>query len=450
MLKRLLLALPIVLMPNMLHVDVNTGIPGLNIANIIVILLAIALLVWRRGPAPDPGMGMITPPLLLLFLMLTTGFVVSQFSPQNGLLDDLTYYKNAIFYPLLYFIYRRCRQDLAGTRQLIILVMVVAAVAGVEAIREGLDYGIGHYSDTHRASGPFGYDYRNANRAGVFYAMFLPMFVAMALFFRNQRVWRLAAIAGIGILAMAIMVTYSRQSYFIALAACALLLMRRNVVLAVLIGLCAIPAVALLPESVTQRVAETEQRNAVGAEELDTSTASRFEIWDGAIRMWEEHPIGVGLGRFQANIGRYVPRYAGYDAHNGYIRILAELGPIGTLAMFWILWRALRLGLALKRTARRDDAEATAIAYGFSVLAIATGLGNLYGSPFFEGSVMANFWILCGLVEHYMLLKRQETSVEASPLDTDLKATASPIGQRFPLAGRIAPGRYGQDGSSWE
>lgn len=445
MMMRLLLALPIVFMPNALHFDYETGIPGLNIANLLVLVLVLGMLLMQRGPRPKPGMGPMTPPLLLLFAMLCMGFAITSMSPGASFLDDLTYLKNAVFYPLLYFIYRRSRQDLTGTRQLIILVMVVAAVAGVEAIREGLDYGIGRYTETRRASGPFGVDFHNANRAGVFYAMFLPMFVSMALFFRKQRLWRIAAIAGTAILSMAIMVTYSRQSYFIALAGCALLLLRRNVILAVLIGLCAVPAIALLPEGVTQRVADTEQTNAIGGEELDVSTASRFEIWGGALRMWQDHPLGVGLGRFKANIGRYVPAYAGYDTHNGFLRMLAEVGPLGLLAMLWVLWRALLIARLLRKSAAPNDAEAKAIAFGFAVLVVATGLGNLYGSPFFEGSVMANFWILCGLVEHYAGLKRNAL---AAPTDATIRAHQAQIpgiGQRFPLAARIAPGRYGRD-----
>ena len=49
--------------------------------------------------------------------------------------------------------------DEKETRQLIIVIMCsVAAVAGLEAIREGLDYGIGKYNPFRRASGPFGAD----------------------------------------------------------------------------------------------------------------------------------------------------------------------------------------------------------------------------------------------------------------------------------------------------
>ncbi|KRG68953.1 O-antigen ligase family protein [Pseudoxanthomonas dokdonensis] len=436
---RLLLAVPILFMTNAVHLSFETGLPGLNIANILFGLVLVCVLAGGKKYKPLEGRGAITIALLLLFAALTFGFLVAQLSMPIDLMDDITYLKNLIFYPLLYFLYRRCGQDLKGTRQLIIFVMIVAAVAGIEAVREGLDYGFGAYSETRRAAGPFGVDYSSANRAGVFYAMFLPMFAAMALFFRKQPMWRLGALAGCAILAVAIMATYSRQSYLIALVGVALLLVRRNVVLAMIIGLLMIPAIGLLPESVTERVAETEQQDAVGGEKLDVSTASRFEIWGGAVQMWQEHPLGVGLNRFKRHIGDYVPAYAGYDAHSIYFLLLAETSLFGIGALLYLFWRCLRMGVGFVRAVPADDHEAKALSLGFVLMVIATGLGNVYGSPFFEGNVMSNFWILCGLMEHYIALKKRGAqAVEPVPA----MAHAQRIAQRFPLAARIAPGRY--------
>ena len=438
---RLLLAVPILFMPNMLHLSFETGIPGLNIANLLFLVVAGALLLGGKKYRPLEGQGQITLALLLLYLALLIGFVLAQATMPLNFMGDFTYLKNLVFYPLLYFLYRRCGQDLKGTRQLIIFVMIVAAVAGLEAVREGLDYGFGRYSESRRASGPFGLDYSSANRAGVFYAMFLPMFVAMALFFRKQKFWRMAAIGGCAIMAVAIMATYSRQSYLIALVGVTLLLLRRNVVLAAIIGILMVPALSVLPESVTQRVAETEQQDSVGAEKVDVSTASRFEIWTGAMEMWGEHPLGVGLNRFKRYIGNYAPRYAGYDAHNIYVLILAECGPLGIGALLYLLWRLLRMGMGFARSARAEDAEAKALSLGFVLVVVSTALGSVYGSPFFEGAVMANFWALCGLMEHYTALKRRGELASETRVSRPDSHTVG-IGARFPLATRIAPGRY--------
>src|SRR3546814_15238544 len=97
-------------------------------------------------------------------------------------------------------------------------------------------------------------------------------------------------------------------------------------------------SLSLLPDSVTQRVEETEQSTASGDEKLDTSTASRFEIWTGAALMWSEHPIGVGMNRFKRYIGHY-SKYVGYDAHNFYVLTTAELGPLGIDALLLALLR---------------------------------------------------------------------------------------------------------------
>lgn len=439
MFRLLILAIPIVFMPNALHLSFDTGIPGLNVANLVFLLALSVVVLGGRKNFSTRESGELSWPLLAYFVAVVVGFFIAQFTMPLNWVDDVTALKTYLFYPLFYFLYRKCRLDATSTRWLIILVMIVAAVAGIEAIREGLDYGFGRYAETRRASGPFGVDFHDANRAGVFYAMFLPMFIAMALFFRGQKFWRLAAIAGCAILALAIMATYSRQSYAIGLLGLALLLLRRNVVLAVMIGLLAIPAASLLPESVTQRVAQTEQQSDTGTEELDLSTASRFEIWAGAMQMWTDHPVGVGLRRFPKYIGRY-SSYAGYDAHNFYVLTLAELGPLGLAALLWLLWRMWRLAGVVRRSIGNLDAESRALGIGFSVTVIAMAMGNLYGSPFSEGSVMTNFWILCGLMEHYAALKRAGAGQGAVQADGNTPRAA--IARRFPLAARIDPGRY--------
>lgn len=443
MLRRAFLALLIVFMPNALHFPFETGLPGLNLSNLLLIFALMAVLLSGRDVAwPKPGRGQLTIGLIGLFIALGIGFVISQLGMPLGIMDDVTYLKNAIFYPLLYFVYRRCREDLAGTRQLIILVLVVAAVAGIEAVREGLDYGIANYSETRRASGPFGVDYRMANRAGVFYAMFLPMFVALALFLRAQKVWRLSAVLGTVILASAIMFTFSRQSYLIAIVAVCILLLRRSITVALCSALLMFASMSLLPDSVTQRVAETEQSTASGHEELDDSTASRFEIWSGAAQMWSEHPLGVGLNRFKRYIGNY-SHYAGYDAHNFYVLTLAELGPLGIVALLFLFWRLWQLAGSIRARARiSGDAESIALAMGFTLTVVSTALGNIYGSPFLEGAVMANFWILCGLLERYFALTSQRQELRYP--DKNLPSAAR-IGTRFPLAARAHPNRYGSN-----
>src|SRR5690606_33814322 len=146
------------------------------------------------------------------------------------------------------------------------------------------------------------------------------------------------ALAGCLILALGIMATYSRQSYAIALFCLSLLLVRRNLLLALLIALLALPVVSLLPESVTQRVAETEQTTAAGTEEADAGGASRLEVRAGAVEMRRGHPMGVGSRPFSRYIGRY-SNHPNFDAHIYYVLVMSELAPMGLAVLLWLLWR---------------------------------------------------------------------------------------------------------------
>jgi O-antigen ligase len=437
MLLRLILLVQIFYTVYQNHFPVETGITAINLPNALFLVSMVLIAMAPRVPeyVGQNHKAILLPPLLFFFATLVVGFVIAQLRAPQDMVADIVYLKTAIFSPLLYILYLRCGQDLKNTRLLIIAVMVVASVAAVQAIRQGLDYGIGTFYESHRASGPFGSNYASANRAGVFYAMFMPMFIAMALFFRKQPGWRIAALAGIGLLGMAVMVTYSRQSYFIAILGLALLLLRRNIVMAVVIGVTLVSFASYLPDSVFERVQETRQKDSVGNVEVDESTASRWEIWEGAMRAWQANPAGVGLDRFKSEIGKY-SQYSHRDAHNFYVLTLTECGPQGLLGLLLVFRALFQAAKFMRKSAPPDNSEARALAYGFTITTFCLGVGNLYGSPFFEGTVIGDYWILAGLLERYFVLVN--AGAEPAP-DGAVAARPDPFA-RFPLAARALPG----------
>lgn len=430
---RVLLAILIVYVVYSLHYPLETGIPGINVSNLLFGAIVIAILARRDPLAPAPRASL-KGALMLFFASLVYEFLLSRAAGGGELMTDVTYLKNGLFYPLFYFIGLRCRLDLKQTRRMIILVFAVAALAAVQAIRQGLDYGLGSFVETHRASGPFGTTFAMANRAGVYYAMYVPMFTAIALTFRRQKLWRMAGIAGVVLMSLAIMFTYSRQSYGIALVGIALVFLRRSLVLSVLMAVAVVVLIGYLPSSVTERVQETQQRSASGGVEVDPSTASRWEIWSGAMDMWSDHPLGVGMDRFKDTIGRYAPKFEGYDAHNYYVLTLCEGGVFAIFALLWLLLALLRFARRLRLAAPPDDAEAQGLALGYGVFVVCMALGNLYGSPFSEGAVMGNFWMLCGLLERYVALRASRAEA-TKPAAADAPPT---VFERFPLAARAA------------
>ena len=431
---RLLLWFQIVFTVYELHFPLETGVMGLNMVNLLFLATLVALLLHGERDSVQTR-AILRGALISFFLILGCAFLVAEVRAPRNTQEDITYLKSAVFYPLLYFMYLHSRQDLKNTRWMIMFVLVVAAIAGVQAVRQGLDYGIGEYVESHRASGPFGTNYAMANRAGVYYAMFLPMFLAIALLLRKQRLRRIAAVGAIAILSLAILFTYSRQSYFIALVATAVLFARRSVFLAAVLAVTLVALSGYLPDSVTERVAETHQSATVGGDKFDVSTESRWEIWNGATHMWAQYPLGVGLNRFQTVIGDFTPTYAGYDAHNFYVLTMSECGVLGLLILLWLIRRLFSLASMLRRHAAPEDSEASAWALGFSVVVLCMALGNLYGSPFLEGSVMGDFWILCGLLERYAHLKRLQIeggpAAPRSPVPAArVQSTAKPLAPR--------------------
>lgn len=425
---RLIYAIPIILLPNTAHLPANVSVTA------SVALIVIAMLLGDRDLSSPARRGYMFAPLVALFLAMLVGFVAAQWHDVSRLGEDLREGKVALLYPFLYLAYLHCGMDLKRTRQLIALVVIVAVGAGLEAVIQGASFDLGTFSETQRATGPFG-QIKMANRAGIFFAMFLPFLVALALQPHQKAFVRLVAIAGSVILVAAILFTFSRQSYLIALFGIMVLLIWRSIPVALLAAaVLAFAAITFVPKSVVDRVQQTEQgADGAGGVMLDPSTASRLEIWNGTLQMLRDHPNGVGLGRFNDHIGSYT-NYIGKDAHNGFLLTLAECGPLGLLALLWVFWRLWRLAGWLRRSGS-SKAEDRALERGFTLAVVSMALGNMYGSPFFDSLIMANFWILCGLMERYGNIREHAAQAIVENAERSL-----PLGLRFPLAARALPG----------
>lgn len=183
-------------------------------------------------------------------------------------MEDLNLYKTAIFYPLLYFFFFYVVRTEEDSRFLLYVILAVAVLAGVEGVREGLDYGNTTFHPMKRASGPFGEDARAANRAGVFYATFIALAMAVALYNPQPgKPWiRLAAIAGGVIIAAGMFFTFSRQAYLIAVIIAAVMMVRKGpaVILIMVIGIYNYDL--WVPQAALDRMIETKQVDDHGVE----------------------------------------------------------------------------------------------------------------------------------------------------------------------------------------
>jgi O-antigen ligase len=129
-----------------------------------------------------------------------------------------------------------------------------------------------------------------------------------------------------------------------------------------------------------------------------------FEAAASAI--FEDHPMGVGAGRyvFTANVGGYSARagvtWAGNSrnatVHHLYLLTAAELGWIGLIAIIMfllaVIWKGFRFALGNKRDPRGD------IVLGCTVAVLATALHSLYEWVFVLSSTQYMIAISMGII----------------------------------------------------
>ena len=326
----------IIYVPEQLHFPTGLGLPGLNVLNLLFLFALILHLTSHENTNST-----VTAPLksrfLFFFGALFLSFIIAQAGGVTNLIEDATKLKEAIFYMLLYFLYFHAVQDIKTIRILFLVVLLVAGLASIEVIKEAADYGFGgNFNYTHRASGPFGSNWRNSNRAGVFFTIFVPYFIALALYYKQNKFIRIASVVAIILCVFAVFFTYSRQSYFILAFLLMASLYKKSKALTIIGLVVILNYAAWAPDSVTQRIGETQQVDEQGDENLDASTESRFILWAGAWEMIKEKPWGIGFNRFKSEIGNYcvIPNK---DAHNHYVLTTAESGILGFVTLVMLL-----------------------------------------------------------------------------------------------------------------
>lgn len=184
--------------------------------------------------------------------------------------------------------------------------------------------------------------YENPNTFAEVLLLLLPLVLALALSAKRIR-WRLVwgAVFVVGSAAMAM--TYSRASWVgFACALVVMVFLWRPRLLPLFLLLCCL-AVPLLPDTVWNRILTIGNTS-------DSSTASRFPLYEAALRVIQRSPVsGAGLGT--AAVQSYIKRYSLYKgiapfvhAHNFYLEVWIEAGLLGVVsfvaAMLWNIKRA--------------------------------------------------------------------------------------------------------------
>lgn len=210
----------------------------------------------------------------------------------------------------------------------------------------------GHADVLVRANGTFG----NPNLLAAFLILFLPLAVAgaVALGSRHARAlgW-LVCVAGVA----GLVATGSRAGMLALLAACgAFLVLRRPTMPRIVVGAAAATVVAAAGVFVSA---------------FGVGTGVRGDVWSATVRLVEQHPWGVGIGRTGSVIDAAVPGDEAFThAHNWWLDTLLAAGPAGLLGAIGL---SLLAAVSVVRAARRGSASALALGSslaGFGVLCL--------------------------------------------------------------------------------
>ena len=396
------LAAVVVYLPYQTHFTVEIPLKGLNIVNLLF-LLVLAMVLLRKGPKethPTPLKGR----FVFLFAMMALSFVLGEMNYTAFIEDDVTMLKNNIFFMLFYFLYFHAVRELRTLRVVFLAILFVTFLVSLQGVRQALDYGIGAFNPMKRVTGPYGAgSVTGANLVAAFYVVFVPVAFSVFLLWKSRPFVRMASLLTVALGVMAAFYTYSRQSY-VALSVLFLLQSARRakvVAIIVLIGLATYQLWA--PEGVIERIEMTSEGEGAASAaaapggpdgQLDESTESRFLLWHGGMQLLASRPWGIGLFHFHDEIGSVVPSYAGFDAHNAFVLTLVECGPQGLAALLWLLVGL--LGLA-RRVEKVPGEEARVVGASLLVAMLGVVLTNLFGSRVYNGEVMTNLWILAAL-----------------------------------------------------
>jgi O-antigen ligase len=241
----------------------------------------------------------------------------------------------------------------------------------------------------------------------------------LALLQREPKGWpRLAAVAGLFVLPVVILLTQSRGA-IIGLAMFGLFVLagqRKQRRLRTIGMFAAVVAVIMVfaPASVWERLSGL--RNVTDTEQLDKvdqegSAEQRFEIWKVARAIYADHPVtGVGLGAYASTHGKYA-RSSEFkatargrkDAHSTYLTLLAETGTVG-----FLLFVALFGGVVLRaERVRRRARRAGLIEAAQQILYLEVGL-----LAFFTAGIFASYAKLAFTYVHLALLWTVVTTTE--------------------------------------
>jgi len=230
----------------------------------------------------------------------------------------------------------------------------------------------------------------NHNTEGAFFVLALCVLLALYSHARGS-IAKFAVAAGIAVLLAGVAYSFSRSSYFAALAVMVVFAVRRSLRGLIGISLATCCLVPLLPATVVARMSTVWTNS-----NLNASGVVRLDLWSSALRMFIHEPVlGIGYLHFSAQLPAYYHNTSAYDlsavsfsglsyAHETLLTVLSQTGLLGAAlvgALILMGWRRAWSAAIIGNWA----GESSVLAF------IGIGVCSAFGEPLFEPAVLAAF-----------------------------------------------------------
>lgn len=333
---------------------------------------------------------------------------------QMSLFDVLSKAKNHLTYLALLPVAFHTLRSRRDQKLLLIAVSASLMLNAASAINFSFMAFVGGTLERHRASALLA---TQPNIFGGAMALYLPLFIALALNRIGSRWFNLWFLLGSGTVAFALILTLSRGAWIGAAGGLLALALVRDRKLLVGILIAAASFQLWVPQQAIERAKSTTQHKGdlVAGEQLaDDSTQMRIEQYKSLPNMMLQRPIlGSGYKSFPRVFKRYGTLGRAKGAHSTYCQIGTEEGIVGLVVLglvFWnLIWIGIRGGFTLK------DPLLAWISLGLFAGAVSMGLCMATGARFEAQKVFGFYWLLFGIVE-YELAKQRANEPATGPL----------------------------------
>jgi len=338
--------------------------------------------------------------LILVVLLIKNGAVWNTGSRQTSLI--------ILFNILIIILVPFASNTMAAYQTVIVMISyvpfilaIIASINTIDRLRRTINIlliiMIYHsiYATLHGGVGAGGY-YRDENDLSLYINMWLPF--CYFLYFQEQKT-KMKVFYALGLVVgmMCIIISFSRGGFvgFVCMGLVAWWYSSRKMVSVVLIAISILMIYFIGGKSYIDEMSTISDTH-------ESTARERILSWEAGWNMFLDNPLGVGGNNFQKRFPQYQPKELKRGmwnrvAHSLWFTLLPELGIIGVILYFSLIWYNLKDIFTVKKMSQGGEGDIAYI-HQLSLAFIASLAGFFASATFVSVLYYAHFWYITGLI----------------------------------------------------